>query len=257
MTTSEALATTETALNRSSEEEQTTTQGEMITTTNEEGPMTSQGEPITTTNEEGPASPTTTEGEPATSSGGPTTTNIEGATSQSTVSKITTTISEPVTHSTSSDVMTSTMADTPTVPAVTTPPTPPPMLDVMINGDSFTVMQGGSLTLECHVTGGGAGTLVSWFFNDIKLSDVGMAQTTVDSHGVPRLSSPLTFDSIDMSDAGMYVCEAHSPANSQTVRAPIQVNVERKLETTTDIINMIVVCLCIHPSVCWLVSVCQ
>ena len=206
--------------------------------------MTTQGEPITTTRQEEQVTPAT-EGEPMTSSEGAntgegetTTTNIEGTTSQSTQEpvseKVTTaTNSEPATDSTSSNTTltaTATM-DMPTDPALTTPP-PPPVLDVMTNGESFTVMHGSSLTLECHVTGGGAGTTLSWFFNGTKLPNVGVAQPNIDKYGLPRLSSLLNFDLIEPFHAGLYTCEAYSPVNSQTVVAPIQVKVTRKLEIT-------------------------
>ena len=247
-TMSEALTMTETTEAPHSKGKQTTTQGEIFTTTNEEGPTTSQGESIiTTTNEEGPmtsqgpAAPTT-EGEPATSSEGPTTTNIEGATSQSTVSEkiATTTNSEPATHSTSFEATTLTITtDTPTGPPLTTPPPPPPMLDVMTNGDMFTVLQGGSLTLECHVSEGGAGTLVLWYFNEVKLPDVSVTESNTGRFGDPRLSSQLTFHHIELSHAGQYVCEAYSPANSQTVRAPMQVNVLRKFGVATRLRTLI------------------
>ena len=256
-TISEALATTEAPFsNGSSEGEQTSTQGEPITITNEEGPTTtSQGGSTTTieggptTNEGGSISTTrevepaisTSEGEPMTSSEGPTTgegevktTNIDGVTSRPTEDLVServtaTTNSKPVTDSTSPDTATTTM-DMPTDSALTTPPSPPLMLDVMTNDDSFTVLLGSSLTLECHVTGGGAGTTLSWLFNGVKLPDVGMAQQNVNDDGVPQLASRLTFDLVEASDAGVYECEAHSPVTLQTVRAPIEVNVQRKLE---------------------------
>jgi hypothetical protein len=119
---------------------------------------------------------------------------------------------------------------TPTDPDLTTPP-PPPELDVMTNGDLFTVMHGSSLTLECHVTGGGASTTLSWYFNGNELPNVGVAQSDVDRYGVSWLSSSLTFDLVEASHAGAYMCEAHSQVDSQTitVRATIQVIVERKL----------------------------
>ena len=221
----------------------TTTQGEPITTTNEEGPTTtSRGEPISTTRQEEPVTPAT-EGEPMTSSEGAstgeedTTANIEGTTSQPTQEpvseKVTTaTNSEPTTDSTSSDTTPTATMDTPTDPALTTPPPPPPVLDVMTNGESFTVMHGASLTLKCHVTGGGTGTTLSWYFNGTKLqaADVGVAQPNTDESGVPRLSSLLTFDLVEPSHAGLYECKAHSPLNSQTVVAPIRVKVTRKCE---------------------------
>ena len=260
-TIGEALATEAPLNNGTSEEEVTTTQGEPITTPNDEGPTTTnQGELTTTANDEGPT--TTSRGEPtsttreeepmtstaegetttfmegaSTSEGGTTTANIEGATNQptpETVSeKISTTMnSEPTTDSMPSDTTPASIATTTTMdtPTPTTPP-PPPVLDVMTNGDMFTVMHGSSLTLQCHVTGGGASTTLSWYFNGTKLpDDVGVAQPNVDEHGIVRLSSYLTFDLVELSHAGAYECVAHSPVDSLTVRAPIQVIVERKLE---------------------------
>lgn len=192
--------------------------------------MTSTAEGKTTTFVEGAS----------TSEGGTTMANIEGATNQPTLEtvseKISTTInSESATDSTPSDttpasITTTTTMDTPTDPAPTTAP-PPPVLDVMTNGDMFTVMHGSSLTLQCHVTGGGAGTTLSWYLNGTKLpDDVGVAQPNVDQHGIARLSSYLTFDLVELSHAGAYECVAHSPVDNLTVRAPIQVIVKRKLE---------------------------
>lgn len=137
----------------------------------------------------------------------------------------TTTISEEEPTSGQGEPTTSGGSDTPTETALTTPPLP--MLDVMTNGDSFSVLHGSSLLLECHVTGGGAGTLLSWYFNGVKLPDVGVASSS-DQDGSVRLSSKLNFDLVDMSHAGQYLCEAHSPLHSLTVTAPIQVNVECK-----------------------------
>ena len=225
--TSEAVVKTETTeapLNASSEGEPTTSQGETITTTSQEGPtMPVEGEPVTS---EGPST-TCCIGE------GETTTNIEEPTTQEPVSEKITTDSEPVTHPTTTGTRSMT-TDTPTQPPLTTPP--PPVLDIMTNGDRFSVMVGSSLTLECHVSGGGEGTLVYWFFNGDKLPNVNVEQTH-DNDGMPRLSTQLTFDLVESSHAGQYMCEAHSPLHSQTVSAPIQLNVSRKFGIAVHVVE--------------------
>ena len=119
---------------------------------------------------------------------------------------------------------------TPTQPRLTTPPAPPPVLDIMTNGDSFEVILGSELTIECHVRGGGEGTLVSWYFNKEPLLDVQVESRDNGSDGV-LLVSNLRFESVKLSHAGDYQCVANSTLHSQTVMAPVTLSVSSKSVT--------------------------
>ena len=123
---------------------------------------------------------------------------------------------------------------TPTQPRLTTPPAPPPVLDIMTNGDLFEVILGSELIIECHVRGGGEGTLVSWYFNKEPLPDVQVESRDDGSDGV-LLVSNLRFESVKLSHAGDYQCVANSTLHSQTVMAPVTLSVSSKSVT---------VCIC-------------
>lgn len=103
-----------------------------------------------------------------------------------------------------------------TPPPSTAPPSPAPVLDIMTNGDRFDVTLGSELTLECHVSGGGEGTKVSWYFNEKLLKT---EEREGGDGGPPLLVSKLMIESVELGHAGEYFCKANSTSHSQTVTA--------------------------------------